>query len=71
MKALRIGDRICPSEEGLKSFNNWQGRTGTIIGKAADDNIWEVRWDGGSRADLVHADFIDFRDENFNGSRNK
>ena len=37
MKALRIGDRICPSEEGLKSFNNWQGRTGFVHQAVLDD----------------------------------
>ena len=53
-----IGDRVVPSDEGLKTFRSWAGRKGTIIGNAGDRNLWRVQWDGSVKVELIHADLI-------------
>ena len=45
MKLTRFGkdDKIVPSPEGLTTFPNRLTRAGTIVGKAADEDVWQVR----------------------------
>ena len=56
--AFAIGDRIIPSNEGLKTFRRWAGRQGTIVDAADNQKIWRVRWDGRVTIELIHEDFI-------------
>ena len=53
-----IGDRIVPSAEGLQTFRSWANRRGTIIGNSRDHDVWQVKWDGSTTVELIHADFI-------------
>ena len=55
---FRIGDRVVPSDEGLKTFRRWAGRKGRIIGNAGDRNLWRVQWDGSVKVELIHVDLI-------------
>jgi hypothetical protein len=56
---FRIGDRIQPSEEGLKTFRNWKGRQGTIVGRTrSEENVWQVKWDGRQKVENIHETFI-------------
>ena len=59
-----IGDRVVPSDEGLKTFRCWAGRKGTIISNERDQNIWQVRWDGSVKIELIHVDFIAYSESN-------
>lgn len=64
MHEFGIGDRVVPSDEGLKTFRYWAGRKGTIIGNERDQNIWQVRWDGSVKIELIHVDFIAYSESN-------
>jgi hypothetical protein len=55
---FRIGDRIIPSKDGLRTFPRWAGRQGTIVG-VYDQNVWQVRWDGRAKVEAIHLSFID------------
>ena len=55
---FRLGSQIKPSAEGLKRFRNWRGRHGTVIGGSRDEKVWEVRWFGRPKTELIHEDFI-------------
>jgi hypothetical protein len=62
MDEFRVGDRIEPSAEGLKTFRNWAQRTGTIVGKTRETGVWQIRWDNANKPDLIHRDFITLSD---------
>lgn len=53
-----IGDRVEPSAEGLQTFPRWATRKGTIINAARDQSVWQVKWDGSTSIQSIHADFL-------------
>jgi len=55
---FQLGSQIKPSAEGLKTFRNWRGRRGTIVGRSRDEKVWEVRWSCRPKTELIHEDFI-------------
>ena len=55
---FQFGDRIEPSAEDLKTFRNWAGRHGTVIGRSSDENVWEVTWDARSKIETILEIFI-------------
>lgn len=55
---FQFGTQIVPSTEGLKRFRNWRGRQGTIIGRSRDPEVWEVRWLGRPKTELIHEIFF-------------
>ena len=54
---FQIGSQIKPSAVGLNAFRNWRGRQGTIVGRSRDEKVWEVRWFGRPKTELIHDDF--------------
>lgn len=60
---FKLGDQIKPSAEGLKTFPSWRGRKGTIVGRSREGEVWEMRWDGRPKIELIHQDFITLSDD--------
>src|SRR5690348_12659378 len=55
---FQLGCQVKASAEGLRKFRNWHGRRGTIVGRSRDEKVWEVRWLGRPKTELIHEIFI-------------